>query len=382
MGDHGDVMDVRRRMPATYGLDFAFHWVPPRSRAFRCPDRLLQHDVFVRNRDRGNPDSGSASIRKERAIHDEKCHERRKMSRISRSWDRRRGLAGIADQEMRKHLPHGCRMTDTRLDEIVAFGEGLILRAGQILQEQGGKGTIRAKGAGDYVTEIDERIQAFLVREIERFTPEHRILAEEGMGGEGVDGCFWVIDPLDGTMNFIVGIPFQAISVAFLQEGEPLLGWVYDPIHGELFHARKGKGSFCNGAPIVPLARKRPPLCISSGFGGWLFSRGEGERLASICRKYGKIRNLGAQALQLAYVAAGRLLAVLNHEARIWDDAAGALIVQEAGGHYSNVWGAPIFPLRRGWGGSDQPLASLAAPPTVHREILEILAPLQQGEKG
>ncbi|RME49431.1 MAG: inositol monophosphatase, partial [Deltaproteobacteria bacterium] len=260
--------------------------------------------------------------------------------------------------------------------------EGVILRAGEILRAHRGEGAIRAKGEGDYVTEIDERIQAFLVEEIGHFAPEHRILAEEGMGGEGVDGCCWVIDPLDGTMNFIVGIPFLAISVAFLEGGEPLLGWVYDPIHSELFHARKGRGSFCNGAPIVPSARRAPPLCVSSGFGGWLFSLGEGERLARICRKYGKVRNLGAQALQLAYVAAGRLLGVLNHEARLWDDAAGALIVREAGGNYSNVWGAPIFPLTKGWGGSDLPLASVAAPPAVHREILEILAPLQGGGKG
>ena len=154
------------------------------------------------------------------------------------------------------------------------------------------------------------------------------------------------------------------------------MGWVYDALHGEMFAARRGGGSFLNGTrlslPVLPLSVS---MGLDTLFLEWAVRNGEGARLAEMITRFGRIRTFGCQALALSYVAAGRLRASATIGCKLWDDAAGALIVEEAGGRYTDWQGRPVFPLQNGSpvlaGG---PLQSVAAEPGTWSEIVKVLS--------
>ena len=260
----------------------------------------------------------------------------------------------------------------------VGFVTDLLLHAGDVTRrcfEDLVSLKFTEKGNGDLVTEADTAVEKLLVDTIRTEFPNHTILAEESVGAPcDTAGWLWVIDPLDGTANFACGVPFYAISVALLEEGEPIGAWVLDPIRDELFTAERGGPAKLNGEVFTAMERPISLVGVSSGVvSGWADGTLTWNR--DLLDRFGKIRNLGAQALQICYVAAGRLTANLSCEARLWDDAAGALIALRAGAKYTAWDGSPVFPVEPGakvLGGA--PIKSLAAHPAVHGEIVAITA--------
>ena len=258
--------------------------------------------------------------------------------------------------------------------ETAVAGE-LARAAGQLILEQSRALDPRAKGRFDLVTTADTRSENFLLAELERRFPDDRILAEESSAHKpaAVDGRLWIIDPLDGTVNYASGIPVFAVSLALLEDGVPLVGAVYDPVHDELFLARRGHGVSLNGRPLTAPGDQPILLGGSSGLLAWCVDH-RPAAFAELLESFGKLRIVGSQALHLCYVAAGRLAAALSREARLWDDAAGALMIEEMDFKNSDFDGRSRFPVvadspwLRGDSGP-----SLAAPPDLHARLVSLL---------
>jgi myo-inositol-1(or 4)-monophosphatase len=176
----------------------------------------------------------------------------------------------------------------------------------------------------------EEAISALLRAE----RPDDGLLGEEGLSADGVSGRRWVVDPLDGTTNYLYRVRAWCVSVGLEQDGEGLAGVVYDPLAGELFSASRGGGAFLNGAPIR--VRSEGPLAralVATGFGYDPEVRaGQGDVLRRVLPAVRDVRRAGAAALDLCHVAAGRLDGYYERGVQPWDIAAGSLIVAEAGG--------------------------------------------------
>ena len=165
--------------------------------------------------------------------------------------------------------------------------------------------------------------------------PEAEQQAAWNAGKKGL----WCIDPIDGTSNFVAGIPYFAISVAYLEHGRRMLGVVYDPVAGECFYAERGKGAFLDG---VPLPVRTPVAQLRRAMAGIEPKRLPKSLIARLVAEhpYASLRNLGASALDWCYVAAGRFDVYVHGKQKLWDYAAGALILEEAGGMLSCLEGA------------------------------------------
>ncbi|MFP5212497.1 MAG: inositol monophosphatase family protein [Acidobacteriota bacterium] len=221
----------------------------------------------------------------------------------------------------------------------------VILKVGEMIREQIGTidaSTVGIKGPHDFVTHIDIRSEELFMEMIRSRFPDHHIMSEE-TANEGLqEGITWVIDPLDGTTNFIHGFPFVAVSVAVCDNKKPVLGFVLDPVRQELFSARKGAGAYLNGKRIqVRSGARLDDALIATGFP--LRSRGVFEPYLNVFRSVfhhtSGIRRAGAAALDLAYLAAGRVDGFWEVGLRAWDVAAGSLLTLEAGGQVSDFWG-------------------------------------------
>lgn len=204
------------------------------------------------------------------------------------------------------------------------------------------------KGFANFVTNIDMEVQNRLHERLGKLAPEAAFLAEESPErGFDAGGAVWIIDPIDGTTNLIHGYPHVAISVAFLNGGERF-GIVYNPFNGELFTALSGRGAFLGGEPIRVSGNERMEQTII-GF-GLPYDRSRArtmfraaEKVFATCRD---MKRKGAAALDLCYVAAGRLDGYFEVDLNIWDFAAGSIILEEAGGAVSDWHGAPLTPDR------------------------------------
>ena len=193
---------------------------------------------------------------------------------------------------------------------------------------------VERKARHDYVSEVDRACEAEIVREIRRFYPDHAFLCEES-GQTGDSEFLWVIDPLDGTSNYLHGIPHFAVSIAYQQKGRTEHAVVYDPIRDELFTASRGSGAALNQKRIRVSARKE--------LDGAILATAFPFRERKLLPKYSKVfqsvlsqvedfRRAGTASLDLAWTAAGRLDGYFEVGVKPWDIAAGALIVREAGG--------------------------------------------------
>lgn len=212
--------------------------------------------------------------------------------------------------------------------------------AGQILVENYEKLSekdVIVKKRNDYVTWVDRKVEKSIIAEITRCFPSHRVIAEEssGLDSSRFGGLTWVVDPLDGTTNYIHGVPHFSTSIAVEKDGKPFLAAVYDPMHDELFHAELGGGAYLND--------KRIRVSQASKLSEALFATGFPCRDYSILDKHLRLfkrffmstsgaRRLGAASLDLAYVASGRYDVFWEFGLARWDIAAGTLIVTEAGG--------------------------------------------------
>lgn len=247
--------------------------------------------------------------------------------------------------------------------------EGLARRAGGILAvgyEQ--EHRIDFKGEIDLVTEIDHRSEAFLVAEIQRSFPGHRILAEEG-GGEDGGREQWYIDPVDGTVNYAHGIPFFCVSIAYAEAGELTLGAVYDPLRDEMFTAERGQGAYLNGRairPSWPAALSRSLLVTGFPYDIKTKKNNNLDHFVRLTMLAQGVRRLGSAALDLCYVAAGRFDGYWELSLQPWDLAAGALIAREAGATVTAITGNREILL--------PPFSVLATAPPIHAELLRILS--------
>ena len=205
---------------------------------------------------------------------------------------------------------------------------------------------IAEKSSNDFVTEVDQKVEQEIIFHIKRAYPEHSILGEESGEIEGND-YQWVIDPIDGTRNFIHGFPHFAISIAVLYKGKPEHGVIYDPNRQELFIATRGKGAQMNDRRIRVGTRKRmEDSLLGTGFAYRHTNKDDPlppRILQAFLPSCGDVRRAGAATLDLAYVACGRLDGFWEQGLKIWDMAAGVLLVKEAGGIVCDFDGSENF---------------------------------------
>jgi myo-inositol-1(or 4)-monophosphatase len=223
-----------------------------------------------------------------------------------------------------------------------AASKGLKRDFGEVEQLQ-----VSEKGPGDFVSRADIMAERVLRKELERTRPEYGFLGEEGGEIKGDGRNRWIADPLDGTTNFLHGVPHFAISLALEREGEIIAGVIYQPISDELFWAEKGNGAFID----TPNARSRrlrvsgrkEPARALVGTGIPHIGKGDHptyvKKLEAVANKTAGVRRWGAAALDLAFVAAGRYDAFFEFGLAPWDVAAGILMVREAGGLTSDIAG-------------------------------------------
>jgi len=232
---------------------------------------------------------------------------------------------------------------------------------------------IDSKGRNDFVSEIDRKSEADIIATIRRSYPQHAILAEES-GRSGTDEYLWIIDPLDGTTNFLHGFPVFAVSIAVEHRGRLQHAVVYDPLRQEFFTASRGDGAQLEGKKIrVSSQRTLEGSLIGTGLPFRAGAAYVDEYLAMlkvIMSTAAGVRRAGAAALDLAYVAAGRLDGFWEFGLSPWDTAAGTLLIQEAGGRV----GTPSA--------GEYALGPniVAGNPKVYEELLAALGPLTPGD--
>lgn len=247
----------------------------------------------------------------------------------------------------------------------------VVLRAGDLQMARFGSAVrVDKKGSIDLVTEVDLAVESmFRALVAERF-PDHRVLAEElGDRDEGATSPYcWVFDPIDGTTNYAHGLPIFCASLALEREGQPIVAAVYDPTRRELFTAERGQGARLNGAPIrVSQTRALIDTLLCTGFPYDVHETVDEivGLFAAFVARARAVRRLGSAALDLCYVAAGRLDGFWEQRLRPWDTAAAALIVEEAGGRVTSFAGAP-FQSREG--------TVVASNGRIHHELLATIA--------
>jgi myo-inositol-1(or 4)-monophosphatase len=224
------------------------------------------------------------------------------------------------------------------------------------------------KGPGNFVSAADHRAEAILREELAKARPGYGFLGEEGGLVAGSDKTHtWIVDPLDGTTNFLHGIPQFCISIGLERQGTMIAGVIYNPIVDELFTAERGKGAFLNDQRLRVAARRDLTEAV---FACGLPHRGRGDlalfrsEFEAIQDKVAGLRRFGAAALDLAWVAAGRVDAYWERDISPWDIAAGLLLVREAGGFVTDVDGKDTM-MQTG--------SIVAGNETMHHELLNLL---------
>lgn len=249
------------------------------------------------------------------------------------------------------------------------FAIDLAHRAGAVLrarQEQ--ERSVESKGFADVVTDADKASETLIVAAIRERFPDHGIRAEEGGAAASAGEYEWLVDPLDGTINYLHGLPIYCVSLGLLRHGEPYLGAIYDPSRGELFAAERGRGAYCNGRPLRVSATPRlAESLLTTGFPYNRFAEPDNNirEHNHLLLKCQDIRRPGSAALDLCSVAAGRSDAHWELGLHPWDVAAGAVIVLEAGGTVSDWQGRPWRPESR---------RLVASNGHIHQELLGELA--------
>ena len=207
------------------------------------------------------------------------------------------------------------------------------------------------KARHDYASEVDGLAEEAIVKELRRAYPEYAVLGEEGGAKPGRGGpsrYTWVIDPLDGTSNYLRGIPHWCVSIALVEGGEPLHAVIFDPLRNELFTASRGAGAQLNERRIRVADRKEPGgALLATGFAPRERKRADAQlrAIGALLESAEDIRRSGSAALDLAYVAAGRYDGYFEAGVHPWDIAAGVLLVREAGGRVSDFKGAQTGPM-------------------------------------
>jgi myo-inositol-1(or 4)-monophosphatase len=218
----------------------------------------------------------------------------------------------------------------------------------------------------DLVTNLDKEIEQFFINKIRNTFQNHRILGEEGFGDEvsNLDGIVWIIDPIDGTMNFIHQQRNFAISLAVYENGIGKIGLIYDVAHGELYHAINGKGAFMNDAQLPRLSKSSVKEAIIALNATWVMENHHIDHnlLIPLVKEARGTRSYGTAALEMVFVATGRVDAYISMRLSPWDVAAGAVIIGELGGVVTNLRGEKLDFLSKD--------SLLAAKPELHQTII------------
>jgi myo-inositol-1(or 4)-monophosphatase len=238
--------------------------------------------------------------------------------------------------------------------------------------------TISTKGVNDFVTEVDQAAEAVIIETLLTAYPGHAILAEESGRTHGAkhSDYLWIIDPLDGTTNFIHGFPVYAVSIALSFRGKIEQAVVYDPTRNDLFFASKGRGAFLNDRRLR--VSKRIRLAESLIGTGFPFRKGDNfkryvEMFEQVMQHCAGVRRPGAAALDLCYVAAGWYDGFFETGLHPWDVAAGSLMITEAGGLIGNFTGDSDFLYQR---------EAVAGTPKVYGQLVQLLAPYSKALKA
>ena len=220
--------------------------------------------------------------------------------------------------------------------------------------------------ASDLVTNMDRETEQFFIEKIKETFPDHYILGEEGYGDEIASslGIVWLIDPIDGTMNFVHQKRNFAISIGIYENGIGKIGLVYDPVHQELYHAVKGEGAFCNGIKIPVLEESTVTCGIIALNATWLTDNPmlNMEKMMQLVKQARGTRSYGCAALEMVYVATGRLDAYVTPRLSPWDFGGGMIIVEEVGGKVTTFAGTPLPIVEKS--------SVLVAKPGVYEELL------------
>ncbi len=233
---------------------------------------------------------------------------------------------------------------------------------------------VATKGELSLVTETDRKSEALIVKTILSQFPDHAFLTEESPA-HGNSDYRWIVDPLDGTTNFAHTYPIACVSIAFEDHGVITFGGVFDPFRNELFYAEKGRGATLNGLPIVV----SPSPVLAESLLGTGFPYDRRERMDDYLKifkdftmKVQGIRRTGAAAIDLCWVASGRMDGFWEMKLRDWDAAAALLIIEEAGGKFSDFSGKPLNLSDRK---TDLIPQTVASNGFIHEEMLEVLKP-------
>ena len=230
---------------------------------------------------------------------------------------------------------------------------------------------VHSKGPNDFVTEVDQAAEVAIIDILLAAYPDHGILAEESGRARGnkKSEFVWIIDPLDGTTNFVHGLPIYAVSIALAHRNVVQQAVVYDPARNDLFYASRGRGAFLNDRRLR--VSKRTRLAQSLVGTGFPFRRGDNfrrylEMFETVMQECAGVRRPGAAALDLCYVAAGWYDGFFEVGLNPWDMAAGSLMITEAGGLMGNFTGEADFLFQR---------EAVAGTPKVYGQLVQLLAP-------
>jgi len=226
------------------------------------------------------------------------------------------------------------------------------------------------KGPGDFVTMTDKKVEEILIEELRKARPKYSVLSEEigEIKNDDNEDFKWIIDPIDGTSNFLHGIPHFAISLALENKKEIVCGIVFDPIKNELFSAEKGNGSYLNNQRMRVSARKKLKDCLIIT-GGPRQNHQNREVSMEEYKKFSSkvlipVRKMGSASLDMAYVAAGRCDGFWQRNLNYWDIAAGILLVKEAGGYVTDFFGKDKYVENK---------TILATNSRINEEMIEVL---------
>jgi myo-inositol-1(or 4)-monophosphatase len=229
---------------------------------------------------------------------------------------------------------------------------------------------VSMKGPANFVSLADKRAEEMLYADLTKARPGYGFLGEEGGVREGTDKSHtWIVDPLDGTTNFLHGIPQFAVSIGLAREGQVIAGLIYNPANDELYMAEKGSGAFLNDTRLRVAGRKQLNECVIAcglphiGRGDHELSRME---MTELQPKVAGLRRFGAASLDLAFVAAGRLDGYWERNLQPWDIAAGIILIKEAGGTVGDINGGDLLTTGNVVAGNE----------FVHGALTKILRPL------
>jgi myo-inositol-1(or 4)-monophosphatase len=253
------------------------------------------------------------------------------------------------------------------IPEFQKICEEAVHAAGRVLLERQGRVQVREKGPADLVTEADFAAQETVRQIVLSAFPDHCLLGEEGPRGTDPRAEYrWIVDPLDGTTNYVHGLPFYSVSLALEHNGELLVGAIYDPVSKECFTAAAGQGALLDGRPIHTSGITNLKGAVAAAGLPAIVQRDAPDLLVflELLPECQALRRLGSAALNMAYLAAGRLDLFWSFSTKIWDIAAGALLLREAGGVISSPDGG-AFVLE------DAHFLS-AANPALQQQLLEV----------